>query len=114
MTGNSSFTQAAGSLTLTGTFNENSGTFTQSGGTESGNPVGITGGTLADSGGSGTFLATGTYDLTGTIPSGQTVTADGAAGSITTEITSAVTVDGTLTLESGASGDSTVGGSGGA
>ncbi len=39
LTGNSSFTDAAGTLTLTGTMTESGGTFTQSGGTESGNPV---------------------------------------------------------------------------
>ena len=111
--GSSSFTQAAGTLTVTGTFNENSGTFTESGGAESGNPVGLTGGTLADSAGTGAFLATGTITLSGVIPSGQTVTDDGAGGSISLNMTSAVTVDGTLTLESGASGDSTLSGSGG-
>ena len=98
---------------MTGTFNENSGTFTESGGAESGNPVGLTGGTLADSAGTGAFLATGTITLSGVIPSGQTVTDDGAGGSISLNMTSAVTVDGTLTLESGASGDSTLSGSGG-
>ena len=112
LSGGSSFTQAAGTLTLTGTFTENSGTFTQSGGAESGNPVGMTGGTLADSGGTGAFLATGSITLTGTIPSGQTVTVDGAGGTSSANMPSAVTVDGTLTLESGAGGDGDVTGSG--
>ena len=111
--GSSNFTQAAGTLTVTGSYNQNSGTFTQSGGTESGNPVGMTGGTLADSAGSGAFLATGSITLSGTVPTGQTVTGDGAGGSITLNMNSAVTVDGTLTLESGSSGNSNVSGSGG-
>jgi hypothetical protein len=110
--GSSNFTQAAGTLNLTGAFSENSGTFTQSGGAESGNPVGLTGGTLADSAGTGAFLATGSITLSGTIPSGQTVTDDGAAGSIDLSVNSPVTVDGNLTLESGSSGNDTVTGSG--
>ena len=65
---------------------ENSGTFTESGGAESGNPVVLTGGTLADSAGPGSFLTQGTVTLTGTIPSGQTVTVDGSAGNSSTNL----------------------------
>ena len=95
----SSFTQAAGTLTVTGAFNENSGTFTASGGTESGNAVNLTGGNLADSATTGTFQATGTINLSGTIPVGQTLTGLGSSGSINLQLPGAVTDDGTLVLD---------------
>ena len=110
--GSSSFTQSAGTLTLTGTLTESSGTFTQSGGALSGNPVDLTGGALADSGGTGALEAAGTISLTGTVPVGQTVTGNGGSGSADINVPSAVTVDGTLTLESSSSGNSTVSGAG--
>ena len=73
----SSFTDAAGTLTVTGTLSELGGTFTQSGGTESGNPVALATATLAVSAGTGSFGFTGASTLTGTIPSGQTVRVEG-------------------------------------
>ena len=114
LSGSSNFTNSAGTLTVNGTLTENSGTFTQSGGTESGsNPVDLTGGTLADSAGTGSFEATGSIDLSGTIPAGQTVTNNSTASSVTVTLPSAVTVDGTLIEESGASGNANINGSSG-
>jgi hypothetical protein len=110
----SSFTQSTGTLVVTGTMTENGGTFTQSGGAESGNPVDFTAGTLADSVGTGAFEFTGNGTLSGTIPVGQTVTDDGAGGSVELSLSGVVTVDGTLTAESGASGNAYVLGSGSA
>ncbi len=95
LSGSSTFTDSAGTLTVTGTFSESTGTFTQSGGTVSGT-VDLSGSaTLADSAGTGAFLFTGTGTVTGTIPAGQSVTGSGSAGSITLTVTG-VTVDGTL------------------
>jgi hypothetical protein len=102
--GGSSFTQSAGTLTVAGSMSENSGTFTESGGAESGNPVVLTGGTLADSAGPGSFLTQGTVTLTGTIPPGQTVTVDGSAGNNSTNLGSAVTDNGTLVLNASPNG----------
>ncbi len=113
LSGGSDFTQSAGTLTVTGTLTEASGTFTQSGGALSGNPVDMTGGTLADSGGTGALESTGSTTLTGTIPAHQTVTVDGAGGTVSDSLPSLVTVDGTLTVESGAGGDGDLTGSGG-
>ena len=94
------FTQSPGAtLDVTGTFSVTGGTFTESGGTESGNPVQLAGGTLADSGGTGAFDFTSSGSLTGTIPSGQTVSAGGNyLGALTLTLPSAVTDDGNLTL----------------
>ena len=61
---------------------QNGGTFTQSGGIESGNPVQIESVTLADSTGTGSFDVVGSSTLNGTIPSGQTVTVDGSTTSV--------------------------------
>ena len=88
LSGGSDFTQSAGTLTVTGTLTEASGTFTQSGGALSGNPVDMTGGTLADSGGTGALESTGSTTLTGTIPAGQTVTVDGAGGTVSESLPS--------------------------
>jgi hypothetical protein len=101
----SSFTQAAGTLTVTGGFNQNSGTFTASGGTESGNPVNLSGGNLVDTATTGTFEATGTITLSGTIPVGQTLTGVGSSGSLSLQLLGAVTDDGTLVLDPSAVGN---------
>ncbi len=74
----------------------------------------MTGGTLADSAGTGAFQITGTVDLTGTVPVSQTVT---GAGNITsTNIglpgPGTVTVDGTLAVNSGTEGNGQISGSG--
>ncbi len=98
LTGGSSFTDLAGTLTLSGTMNEGGGTFTQSGGTESGNPVVIDGGATWPRGPGG-FDVTGSSTLSGTIPSGQTVTVDGSSANVQLALPSAVTDDGTLALK---------------
>ena len=106
LTGSSSFTQSAGTLTDTGAMTLSGGTFTQSGGTESAHAVGLfNGATLADSAGAGSFTIENTDTLSGTIPSSQTVTVVGASGvnSIAT-LTANVTNDGTLILDSVPSG----------
>jgi hypothetical protein len=104
ITGGSSFTDAAGSLTLTGTMSETGGTFTQSGGTESGNPVDLNDVVLADSAGTGSFDDIGSGgSVTGTIPVGQTVTVDGRVTNVSLTVTG-VTDDGTLALTSNSAG----------
>jgi hypothetical protein len=111
LSGNSSFSQSAGTLKTTGSFTDSSGTFTMSGGTESGNPVDISGGALVDSAGGGSFDLTGGVDLSGKIPSGQTVTVDGLSTSVAATLSGPVTDDGTLTLDSSGNGYSMIEGS---
>ncbi len=96
----SDFTHSAGKLTVHGTF-DGENTFTQSGGTETGNPVVQHAGTFVDSAGTGSFIA---YQATieGTIPAGQTVTNLASPGNSNDTIGAAsagVTVDGTLTCQ---------------
>ena len=104
LSGNSSFTQSAGTLTNNGSITVQGGTatFTQSGGSESGNAVVITGATLTDSVGTGSFTLQGNSALTGTIPAGQTVTVLGSpAGNATTSfLGTTVTNNGTLNMDS--------------
>ena len=75
-TNNGSFSNQ-GTTTLAGSME-----FVQSGGSEAGNPIEITGGeTLVDSAGAGAFEVVngcGGGNVTGTIPQGQTVTVQGA------------------------------------
>ena len=94
------FTHSAGKLTVHGTF-DSENIFTQSGGTETGNPVVQHAGTFVDSAGTGSFIA---YQATieGTIPAGQTVTNLASPGNSNDTIGTAsagVTVDGTLTCQ---------------
>jgi hypothetical protein len=99
----SSFTNSAGTLTANGSFAEVGGTFTASGGNEAGtNPVVIQSAALVDSAGTGSFVLQAGVALSGTIPSGQTVTVLGAApGNGTTTLTGGtVTNSGTLVLDS--------------
>ncbi len=104
VTGGSSFTNTAGTLTLTGTMTETNGTFTQSGASDSGNAVNVIDVTLADSAGTGSFDDIGSGStLTGTIPVGQTVTVDGRTTNVSLAVTG-VTDDGTLALSSNSSG----------
>ena len=113
LSGGSSFTQAAGSLTVTGTMTQDEGTFTQSGGTQSGGSVVIDGGaTLADSAGGSAFDVTGSSTLSGTIPSGQTVTVDGSGTSVELTVSGAVTDDGTLALDPATNGFAMITGTG--
>jgi len=102
--GGGAFVDSAGSLTLTGTMTDSGNTFTQSGGTESGNPVDLNEVTLVDSSGTGSFdFYFGPNTLTGTIPSGQTVTVDGRTTNVTLTVTG-VTDDGTLVLAPSSAG----------
>ncbi len=101
VSGNSSFTQSAGTLTNSGSFTVNSGTFTQSGGTDSGIAISITSSTLVDSAGAASFDLFAGDTLSGTIPSGQTVEAIGNPSNNTTvTLGTNVTNDGTFELDS--------------
>ncbi len=113
LTGGSSFKDSAGTLTVPGSMTENGGTFTQSGGAESGNPVQLASGvTLADSAGAGAFNVIGSSSLTGTIPAGQTVNINGSGTNVDLGIAAAVTVDGTLDLSPAPAGYAMVSGGG--
>ena len=103
----SAFTDSAGTLVDSGAMSLNDSTFTQSGGAESGGTVALSNGsTLADSAGGGAFSFENTDTLSGTIPSGQTVTVLGAPSVNTTAALASpgVTNDGTFVLDSQASG----------
>ena len=89
-----------GSVSLT------SGSWTQSGGGETGNAVVLHSGSLVDTVGGGQFALLGSTSLSGTIPVGQTVTVTGVPGvnSTATLTGASVTNDGTLILDSQAGG----------
>ena len=110
-TGSDSFTNA-GTLTVTGAMTESAGTFTQTSGSIVGNPVTITGGTIVDTAGTGAIDVRGGSTFSGTIPAGQTVTVDGAATSVTLNLTgTSVTDNGNLVLKASANGFAWLGGS---
>ena len=70
------FVHAGGTITNAGTFTTSGNnflTFTQSGGAIKGNPLELTSTTLVDSGGAGPIQLTYNDVVTGTIPSGQTL-----------------------------------------
>jgi hypothetical protein len=93
-----SFTDASGTLTNDGSFIGHGSTFTQSGTTESGNPVLQDAGTFVDSAGTGSFEAYQTT-LEGIVPVGQTLTNLASPGNSNDTIgtsSTGVTVDGTL------------------
>ena len=95
----SKFTQSAGTLDDSGTLTLNNSTFTQSGGTESGGTVQLSNSsTLNDSAGVGSFDLIDAEILSGTIPSGQTVTVLAPPGhnATVTLASPGVTNDGTL------------------
>jgi hypothetical protein len=113
-----------GSVANNGSIAENpdrgAATWTQSGGSVSGNPVALQGGTtLADSAGTGAFVADyQAATITGTIPAGQTVTVQGAPfndggenyNSTSLSLNGATLVnDGTLALDAPGSGTSSGG-----
>ena len=101
VSGNSSFTQSAGTLTNSGSLAVNSGTFTQSGGTDSGNAISVTNSKLVDSAGGGSFDLFDSDTLSGTLPTGQTVEAIGTPSSnVTVTLGSNVSNDGTFELDS--------------
>ena len=93
--------QAAGTVTNNGTLYMDCGSWNQSGGTLTGNPVVLQAVTLTDSAGTGALTLQCTNTLAGTVPSGQTVTvlANGC-GSAQTNLSGTVTNDGTLSLDS--------------
>jgi hypothetical protein len=98
----SSFTQSGGTMTINGILSQNTGTFTQSGGIDSGDPVSVTNATLTDSAGSGTYTFDlfGTDGLAGTIPSGQTVDVIGNRSfKSVVDLAGNLTNDGTLELD---------------
>jgi hypothetical protein len=91
------FTQSGGTLVNNGTIVIGAATFNQSGGSDSGNPIEVTdGSSLNDKAGAGGFTVTGTDDLSGTIPAGQTVTVVGAASDGVLNLVGNVTNRGTL------------------
>ena len=84
-------------------------TWTQSGGTESGDAIALSGGTLADSAGTGAFDLLNADTLSGTIAAGQTVTVEGSSnGSATTTLSGTVTNSGTLALDAGSGNTATI------
>ncbi len=102
MVSNGSFDNQ-GSVVNNGSFGANGIKFTQEGTGDTGNaPVLDGNATLADSSGGGLFSLEGSDTLSGTVPSGQTVTILGISGSsATTALASAgVTNDGTIALDS--------------
>ncbi len=99
--GNSQFVQSGGTLTNSGSLYMNSGTWTQSGGTSSGNPVILQSSTLHDSAGPGSFLLQCGNTLNGTIAAGQSISVQAnGCGSATTTLSGTVTNDGNLSLNS--------------
>jgi len=89
----------SGAIALTGSITIGNATYTQNSGSISGNPVIMSGGgTLADAGGTGSIDVTGSINVSGVIPSGQTVTVDGSITNVTLNATSALTDSGTLVL----------------
>jgi len=87
-----------------GAFEGGNTTFTQAGGTVTGGPVGLSGGsTLVDSAGAGSFVLWGggaANQLSGTIQAGQTVAIQGRPALLAaTELQGTVVNDGTLQLE---------------
>jgi hypothetical protein len=112
--GNAAFTNNgavanAGAITMA--TNSGAATWTQSGGSISGNAVQLGNGTtLADSAGAGQFLLEGNTGIAGTIPAGQTVTAEGQTNGTTLSLKSATLVnDGTLVLDASGAGTSSGG-----
>jgi hypothetical protein len=97
------FTNAAGgSFANSGTYQQSSGTFAQSGATLTGTPPELESVAVTDSAGTGALDLVGSNSLFGTIPAGQTVTVlgDTAHGNADTTLNGTVTNDGTLTLDS--------------
>jgi hypothetical protein len=103
----SSFTNSGGTLADSGTVTLNNSTFTQSGGVESGNTVALSNSsTLDDSAGGGLFSFENTDTLSGTIPTGQTVSVLGVptVNSGATLASAGVTNNGTFVLDAQSNG----------
>jgi hypothetical protein len=112
--GNASFTNNgsvanAGTVTMPGS--SGTSTWTQAGGSLTGNAVLLRGNaTLADSAGPGQFLLETAAGITGTIPAGQTVTAEGQTNGTTLTLDNAKLVnDGALVLDAPGVGTSSGG-----
>ena len=99
-TGGSTFTNTS-AMTLNGGMTVASGTYAQTSGSVTGNPVVMSGGTLADTAGTGAIDVTALIDASGTIPAGQTITVDGSGTNVEFDQISPMTDDGTLTLTPG-------------
>ena len=102
--GNGAFTQAGGTIANKGTLEVDYSTITQSGGTETGNPIEMYGDTLNDSAGPGGYTVLANSTLSGKIPRGQTVTVDGNSSTgVTLLISGNVANHGTFVMTSDAS-----------
>ena len=102
-----SFTQSAGTLAVRGTLTLSgaASVFTLAGGSESGGPVKLVGGTtLVEGPGTMGFDITGNVYLRGDIPAAQTVTVDGSSTNSDVSLTGGTTVKGTLALDASAKG----------
>jgi hypothetical protein len=100
--GTAIFTQAAGTLTNSGSLTLNGVTFNNNGGATSGHSPVLLNSSLNDLGVPGSFLLECSDNLSGTIPSAATVTVQGnACGNADVTLTGAgLTNNGTLTLDS--------------
>ncbi len=103
----------SGTVSNLGTLSLSSGATWQqavstTGAQQTGNPVALTGATLTDSAGAGAFQLLGGSKLSGTIPTGQTVTVLGnaAGGDASTTLNGGVTNDGTLVLDNASGSNS--------
>lgn len=107
LSGGAAVVNSGGTFADNGSVSLNSSSWTQSGGSETGGTVASSNGsTLTDSVGGGSFSFTGNNTLSGTIPSGQTVTVIGPSGQNSTLSLASpgVTNDGTFALDSQANG----------
>ncbi len=101
LSGSSTLTQSAGTLTNDGTFFVNGATLTQSGGTVNDGSTTMDGATFNDAVGTGSILLECSNTLAGTIPAGQSDTVQGnTCNSADTTLSDNVTNDGTLSLQS--------------
>jgi hypothetical protein len=112
LSGDASFLNG-GTLAVSGSMSQSGGDFTQSGGSETGSPVVLSSTDLIDSAGAGGFDVRGSGSLSGTIPSGQTVTVDGTSTDVALSLASVVIDDGTLSLAPTANGYADLNGAGG-
>lgn len=92
LSGNTSFTQTAGTITNNGTFSQTGGTFSQTGGTATGNALSLSGVTVSPSGGSGSFDLAGTNTLGSDVGAGHTVTLVSATLNVPTSRTNSGTI----------------------
>lgn len=107
-TGTEVVTQTAGTITNNGTFQDQEGTFNAAGGTDTGAPLILNGGTLnAAGGGTGSFqIAACNETLGSNVSAGYTIAAGGEGGYCngTLTVNSSITLAGTISLGNQASG----------